>query len=169
MSCGVDFQQNLGWKSHSDGPHHPAVSKTSVATNSPRTNRNQPLLLFHMDPTNTIVWTRKSVICSVVSCGVDFQQNLGWKSHSDGPHHHTSVSKTSVATDSRRDILTNRNQPLLLFHMDPTNTIVWTRKSFIGSVVSYGLIFSKTWVGNHIGGPLKSAKLLWPLTAPGTK
>jgi hypothetical protein len=45
-----------------------------------------------------------------------------------------SVSKTSVVTDSPRDI-TNRNQPLLLLHMDPTNTTVWTRKSFIGSVV----------------------------------
>jgi hypothetical protein len=47
-----------------------------------------------------------------------------------------------VATDSPRDI-TNRNQPLLLFHMDPTNTIVWTRKNFMGSVMSYvGLRFS---------------------------
>jgi hypothetical protein len=55
------------------------VSKTCVATDSPRdiTNRNQPLLLFHMDSTNTIVWARKSFIGSVVSCGVDFQQNLG--------------------------------------------------------------------------------------------
>jgi hypothetical protein len=45
------------------------------------------------------------------------------------------VSRFSVATDSPRDI-TNRNQPLLFFHMmHPTNTIVGTRKSFIGSVV----------------------------------
>jgi hypothetical protein len=36
-----------------------------------------------------------------------------------------------LATNSHRDI-TNRNQPLLFFHMDPTNSIVWTRKSFIG-------------------------------------
>jgi hypothetical protein len=40
----------------------------------------------------------------------------------------------SGATNSHTDI-TNRNQPLLFFHMDPTNTIVWTRKSFIGSLV----------------------------------
>jgi hypothetical protein len=43
-------------------------------------------------------------------------------------------STISVATDSHKDI-TNRNQPLLFFHMDPTNTIVWARKSFIGSAV----------------------------------
>jgi hypothetical protein len=51
----------------------------SVATDSPRdtTNRNQPLLFFHMDPTNTIVWARKSLIGSVVLCRVDFEQNLG--------------------------------------------------------------------------------------------
>jgi hypothetical protein len=39
-----------------------------------------------------------------------------------------------AATNSHRDI-TNRNEPLLFFHMDPTNSIVWTRKSFIGSVL----------------------------------
>jgi hypothetical protein len=41
------------------------------------------------------------------------------------------LSTISLATNSHRDI-TNRNQPLLLFHMDPTNSIVWTRKSSIG-------------------------------------
>jgi hypothetical protein len=56
-----------------------AVSTTSVVTDSPTdiTNRNQPLLFFHMDPTNTIVWARKRFIGSEVSCGVDFEQNLG--------------------------------------------------------------------------------------------
>jgi hypothetical protein len=41
------------------------------------TNGNQPLLFFHTDPTNTTVWTTKSFIGSVVSCRVDFEQNLG--------------------------------------------------------------------------------------------
>jgi hypothetical protein len=45
------------------------------------------------------------------------------------------VSTISVATDNARDI-TNWNQPPLFFHMDPTNTFVWAKKSFIGSVVS---------------------------------
>jgi hypothetical protein len=36
-----------------------------------------------MDPTNSIVWTRKSFIGSLVSCGVGFQQNLGQKSVMD--------------------------------------------------------------------------------------
>jgi hypothetical protein len=44
------------------------------------------------------------------------------------------VSTIFMATDSPRDT-TNRNQPLSFFHMDPTNTSVCTRKSFIGSVV----------------------------------
>jgi hypothetical protein len=56
-----------------------AVSTIAVATDSPRdiTNGNQPLLPFHVDPTNTIVWARKSFIGSVVSCGVDLEQKLG--------------------------------------------------------------------------------------------
>jgi hypothetical protein len=44
------------------------------------------------------------------------------------------VSIISVATDSLGNT-TNRNQPLLLFQMDPTNTIVWARKRFIGLVM----------------------------------
>jgi hypothetical protein len=36
-----------------------------------------------MDPTNSIVWTRKSFIGSLVSCGVGFQQNFGQKSVMD--------------------------------------------------------------------------------------
>jgi hypothetical protein len=49
-----------------------------VATDSPRdtTNRNQPLSFFHMDPTNTTEWARKSFIGSVVSCRVDFGHYL---------------------------------------------------------------------------------------------
>jgi hypothetical protein len=49
-----------------------------AATNSHRdiTNRNEPLLFIHMDPTNIIVWTRKSFIGSLVSCRVGFHQNF---------------------------------------------------------------------------------------------
>jgi hypothetical protein len=86
-----------------------------------------------MDPTNSIVWTRKSFIGSVVSYRVGFQQNLG-QNQKRIP---SAVSTISVATNSTRDRdITNRNQPLLFFHMDPTNSIVWTMKSLIGSVVS---------------------------------
>jgi hypothetical protein len=140
--CGViwvDFQQNLGWKSYW---WTIKVSKTSVATDSPRhkINRNQPLLLFHMDPTNTIVWTRKSFIGSVVSYGLIFSKT--WVGNNSGGPHHPAVSTISLATNSHRDI-TKRNQPLLLFHRDPTNSIVWTRKSFIGSVMSCGVDFQQ--------------------------
>jgi hypothetical protein len=36
-----------------------------------------------MDPTNSIVWTKKSFIGSLMSCGVGFQQNSGQKSVMD--------------------------------------------------------------------------------------
>jgi hypothetical protein len=39
-----------------------------------------------------------------------------------------------AATNSHRD-KTNRNEPLSFSHMDPTNSIVLARKSFIGSMV----------------------------------
>jgi hypothetical protein len=66
-----------------------------AATNSHRdiTNRNEPLLFIHMDPTNSIVWTRKSFIGSLVSCGVGFHQNfyLGQKSVMDPSCQHDSL------------------------------------------------------------------------------
>jgi hypothetical protein len=42
--------------------------------------------------------------------------------------------------------------------MDPTNTTVWRRKSFIGSVVSCRVDLSKTWVENHQWTPAESNK-----------
>jgi hypothetical protein len=67
-----------------------AGNTISGATNSHRdiSNRNQPLLFFHMVSTNSIVWTRKSFIGSLVSCRVDFQQNLGQKSVMDSSCQH---------------------------------------------------------------------------------
>jgi hypothetical protein len=65
-----------------------------------------------------------------------------------------------VATDSPRDI-TNRNQPLLLFHMDPTNTIVCLGVHGRVSLDLWchaGLIFSKTWVENQWWIPLKECR-----------
>jgi hypothetical protein len=71
------FSAKLGSKISDAVMDLPAVRTISLASNSHRdiTNRNQPLLFFHLDPTNSIVWTRKSFIGSLVSCGVDFQQN----------------------------------------------------------------------------------------------
>jgi hypothetical protein len=85
-----------------------------------------------MDPTNTIVivWARKSFIGSVLHAGLILSKT--WVEKKEWTQ---AASTISVATDSPRYI-TNGNQPLLLFHMDPTNTIVWARKTFIGSVVS---------------------------------
>ena len=78
------------------------------------------------------------------------------------------VSTISLATNSQRDI-TNRNQPLLFFHVDPTNSIVWTNKSLTGNVVSCKVGFSAK-LGSEIsdGGSQLSAQFLWPPTATGT-
>jgi hypothetical protein len=75
------FSAKLGSKITDGFP----VSTIFFITNIHRdiTNPNQPLLFFHMNPTNSIVWTRKSFIGSLVSCGVGFQQNLGQKSVMD--------------------------------------------------------------------------------------
>jgi hypothetical protein len=129
VSCRVDFEQNLGWNYR----HWTSeVNTISVATDSPKdtTNRNQPLLFFQMDPTNTTVWTTKSFIGSVVSCRVDFEQNLGWNWVMDFGSQHNFCGHWQPQGQ------TNRNQPFLFFQMDPTNTTVWTWRSFIGSVVS---------------------------------
>jgi hypothetical protein len=76
--CGVVqgwFSANLGSKI-SDGSQ---LSRNFIGHQQPQdiTNRNQPLLFFHMDPSNSIVWTRKSFIGSLMPCRVGFQQNLG--------------------------------------------------------------------------------------------
>jgi hypothetical protein len=61
-----------------------------------------------MDTTNSIVWTRKGFIGSLVSCRVGFHQNfyLGQKSVMDPSCQHNFLA----ATNSHRDI-TNRNEP----------------------------------------------------------
>jgi hypothetical protein len=113
-----------------------AVSRVSVTTNNPRdiSNRNQPLIFLHMDTINNIVWTRESFIGFWCHEGLIFSKRLveTWWS---GIH---AVSRISVTTNNPRDI-SNRNQSLLFLHMDTTNNIVWTRKSFIGPLVSWGL------------------------------
>jgi hypothetical protein len=86
-----------------------------------------------MDPTNTIVWARKS--CLALWCHVELIFSKTWVENQRWAQ---AVSTITMATDSLGDI-TNRNKPLLFFHMDPTNTIVWTWKRFIGLVVSCGV------------------------------
>jgi hypothetical protein len=78
----VGFQQTLGQKSVMDPSCQCHFPWPQTATGD-ITNKNQPLLFFHMDPTNSIAWTRKSFNSYVVSCRVDFQQNLGQKSVMD--------------------------------------------------------------------------------------
>jgi hypothetical protein len=73
VACRIDFKQIMGCKNQQ---WTPADRTIFVATDSPKdiTNRNQPLLFFHMmHPTNTIVGTRESFIGSVVWCRVDFE------------------------------------------------------------------------------------------------
>ena len=88
-------------------------------------------------------------LCVVVChAGLVFIKTLTWvkKSVMDPSCQHNFLADTN----SHRDI-TNRNEPLLFFHMDPTNSIVWTRKSFIGSVllcVVQGWFSSKLLLGS---------------------
>jgi hypothetical protein len=73
----------------------------------------------------------------------------------------------SGATNSHRDIKKG-NQPLLFFHLVPINSFVWTRKSFIGSLVSCGVDFLAK-LGSKISHGFKlSAQFLGPPTATGT-
>jgi hypothetical protein len=81
----------------------------------------------------------------------------------------SAVSIISVATNSHKDI-TNRNQPLFFIPMDPKYSIVWTRKGFIGSVVSYRVGFQQNLGQNSLTDPScqLSASFLWPPIATGT-
>jgi hypothetical protein len=150
------FSAKLGSKI-SDGSKLSAQLTISLATNSHRdiTNRNQPLLFFHMDPTNSIVWTRKSFIGSLVLCSVGFQFSAKLGSKINDGSQLSALSPwppTATGTYSHRDT-TNRNQPLLFFHMDPTNSIVWTKKSFIGSLVLCGVGFQQNLGQKSVMGP----------------
>jgi hypothetical protein len=86
VSCGVGFWQNLGLggKSVLDPA---AVSTISLATSSHRDtkNGNQPLLFFHMNPTNSIVWTRKSHPFKWESTGNGLVPVLSVDPHKDAP------------------------------------------------------------------------------------
>jgi hypothetical protein len=109
--------------SGNDGSQLSARFPISLTTNSHRdiTNRNQPLLFFLMDPTNSIVWTRKSFIGSVVSCRVGFQQNSGQKSVMDPSCQHNFRGHQQPMGHNKQESTT------LFFHMDPTNSITSSR------------------------------------------
>jgi hypothetical protein len=134
----------------------PAVSTISVAINSPRdiTNRNQPLLFFHMDPTNSILWTRESLIGSVMSGSDDLEQNLGWNSMTNPSCHcrHNLCLLPKLALQLIRDPTQCMPEVSDISHHDPlystvnifwnclnqiTNplTISWWIRSFLGLMV----------------------------------
>jgi hypothetical protein len=109
------FSANLGSKITMMAPGCQDIF--SGATNSHRdiTNRNQPLLFFHMDPTNSIVWTRENFIGSLVSCRVGFQQNLGQK---------------SVMDPSCQDIFWGHQQVIIFSVLDFLGSGFWEKKNF---------------------------------------
>jgi hypothetical protein len=81
-----------------------------------------------MDPTHRIVCTRKNFIGYIDVMQGWFSAKVGSKI-SDGSSHnckHNLCGHQQPWGHKR-----NRNQPLLLIHMDPSNTIVCTRKNFI--------------------------------------
>jgi hypothetical protein len=142
----------------------PAASTISVATDSPGdlTNRNELLLFFPMDPTNTIVWTRKSFIGSVVSCEVDFQQNLGWKSMMGPSSQHNFCGHWQPRGP-------NKQEPTTLIlpygsnkhHCMDKEEFLWICGVMLGW-------FSAKLELNIIDVPQQPAQFLWPLKAPGT-
>jgi hypothetical protein len=174
--CGVMrgwFSAKLGFeiRNHSDDDDGPRSQQTSVADDSPRdiTNRNQPLLLFHMDPTNTLVWARNSFIGSVVSCGVDFQQNFGSKPVMDP----SSIQQNFCG--HWQPYGHNKQEPNTLtfpygfnkHHCMGKEEFHW----FCGVMRCWSSAKLGFEIRNHSDdddGLQQSAKLLWPMTAPGT-
>jgi hypothetical protein len=99
-----------------------------------------------MDPTNNIAWTRKGFTGSVRS-HVGWVWGKTWVEISDGAL--SFVRTNIVATISSRDI-TNRNQPLLFLHMDPSNNIAWTYGRVSPALWHHaGWVWGKTWVENN--------------------
>jgi hypothetical protein len=119
----------------------PAVSTISVATDSPRDNKLEPtaLILPYGSNKHHCMDKKRERVSLGLWCHAGLILSKTWVENQQWT---PAVSTISVATDSPRDI-TNSNQPLLFFHMDPTNTTVWARKSLIGSVMSLGVDFEQ--------------------------
>jgi hypothetical protein len=162
--CGVMrrwFSAKLGLKI-SDVFQQSAQSLWPLTALGDLTNRNQPLLFFHMDPINTILWTRKIFFGSVVSCGVDFQQNLGWKSVMYPNSQHNFCCHWQSWGPNKQEPTTlilpygsNKHHPMV------KDDLFW----FCGVM--------RRWFSAKLGlkisdVPHQSAQFLLPLTAPGT-
>jgi hypothetical protein len=145
--CGVMqgwFSAKLGLKIIVMDPI--AVSKTSVATDSPGetkgTNHSYSSIWIQQTPlygqgrVSLALWCHAGLIFSKT-----WLENQWWT---------PAVQNFCGHWQPRGN---NWNQPLLLFHMDPTNTIVWARKSFIGPVVSYRVDFQQNLAWKSVMDP----------------
>jgi hypothetical protein len=103
-----------------------------------------------MDPTNSIVWTRKRFIGSVLSCGVGFQQNLGSKI-SDGSQLSAQFLGPPTATGTQQTG-TNHFYPSTWIQIQQTALYGGERVS-LGLWFCAGLVFSKTWGQKSVMDP----------------
>jgi hypothetical protein len=87
-------------------------SNNSMATDSPRdiTNRNQPLLLFHIWIKQTPLYGQERVSLALMWCGAGLILSKSWVENQQWKWT-PAVSRFSVATDSPRD---NKQEPTTL-------------------------------------------------------
>jgi hypothetical protein len=109
-----------------------------------------------MDPTNSIVWTMKSFIGSLVSCGVGFQQNLGQKSvmdpscqhyfrghqHPQGHNKHKSTTFILLYGSNKQHCMMNKEE----FHWVFGDMQGWVSAK-LGSKISDGSQLSALFLG----------------------
>jgi hypothetical protein len=115
-----------------------------------------------MDPTNSIIWTRKSFIGSLVSCGVGFQQNLGQKSAMDPSCQHNFLGHQQPQGHNKQESTT-------FIHPYGSNKEHHMDKEEINLI--FGVMrgwFSAKLGSKIIDGSQLSSQFPWPPTATGT-
>jgi hypothetical protein len=101
-----------------------------------------------MDPANSIVWTRKSFIGSLVSSRVGFQQNLGQKSAVKDPIAVVSTISLSLNMQPHRHNKQESTTFILPYGSSKQHCIGKEEFHWLFGIVQ-GLVFSKTWVKNQ--------------------
>jgi hypothetical protein len=116
-----------------------------------------------MDPTNSIVWTMKSLTGNVVSCGVVFKQNLGQKSVMDPSGHHNFCGHQQPQGHNKQESTT-----FILPYGSNKQHCMDNEESHWLCGVMRGCFSAK--LGSKIsdGGSQLSAQFLWPPTATWT-
>jgi hypothetical protein len=117
-----------------------------------------------MDPTNSIVWTRKSFIGSLVSCGVGFQQNSGQQSMMDPSCQHNFLGHQQTQGHNKQESTTTF---ILPYGSNKQHCMDKEEFHWIFGVVR-GWFSAKFGSKIHDGSQL-SAQFPWPPTDTGTQ